>query len=238
MIDKLVDGIEGALRGVRSGATVLVSGFGEVGCPTYLVEGLLQTDATDLTIVANNAGVGERGIAALLREGRVRKIVCSYPRSAGSTWFETRFRDGAVELELVPQGTLTERIRAGGAGIGGFYTSTGVGTLLAAGKPTREIGSRTYVLEEPIRGDIAMVEAYTADRWGNLTYRATARNYGPTMLAAADVAVVQVHQYVDVGHLSPEAVVTPGVYVDRILVVPGPTGAPAAADIPAAEVVR
>jgi 3-oxoadipate CoA-transferase alpha subunit len=219
MIQKLVDDVAGAVRGVETGSTILVSGFGEVGSPTTLLEGLLDTDARDLTIVANNAGVGERGIAALMREGRVRKIICSYPRSAGSIWFERRYQADEIELELVPQGTLSERIRAGGAGLGGFFTSTGVGTLLAAGKPTREVNGRTYVLEEPITGDFSFIGAHTSDRWGNLTYRAAARNFGPTMVTAGAVSVVQVTEYVEVGKILPEGVITPGVYVDRILVV-------------------
>jgi 3-oxoadipate CoA-transferase, alpha subunit len=219
-MDKRVYSMADALHGIRSGSTILVSGFGEVGAPTNLLDGLLDLAITDLTIVANNAGVGDGGIGALLRERRVSKIICSYPRSSGSVWFERRYSAGEVALELVPQGTLSERIRAGGAGIGGFYTATGVGTTLTAGKPTREVRGRRYVLEDPIRADVALIRAHLADRWGNLSYRAAARNYGPVMATAADLTIVQVAQVVGLGEIPPEAVVTPGIYVDRVLQVP------------------
>jgi 3-oxoadipate CoA-transferase, alpha subunit len=230
-MDKRVYSMADALNGIRSGSTILVSGFGEVGAPTELLEGLLDLAVTDLTIVANNAGVGDLGIGALLRERRVSKIICSYPRSTGSVWFERRYNAGEVALELVPQGTLSERIRAGGAGIGGFYTPTGVGTLLAAGKPTREIRGRHYVLEDPIHADVALIRGNLADRWGNLSYRAAARNYGPIMATAADLTIAQATQVVELGDIPPDAVVTPGIYVDRVLqVTSDPAAGPLAGD--------
>lgn len=216
MIDKKVNTPSEAVTGLRDGAVLLISGFGEAGVPSQLIGAVLDNGATDLTIVANNAGSGDGGIAALLREGRVRKVVCSYPRSRGSVWFERRFKEGSVELELVPQGTLTERIRAGGAGIAGFYTRTGAGTALTVGKEHRMFAGHECVLEFPLRGDFALIRAYKADRWGNLIYSKAARNYGPTMATAATVAVAEVDVVVEKGEIDPEIVVTPGIYVDRV----------------------
>ena len=217
MIDKEVASLSDAVQGICSGDTILVSGFGDAGTPIELLEALLDTDVHDLNIVANNAGTGERGLSLLLREGRVRKIISSYPRSQGSIWFERRYAANEVLLEVVPQGTLSERIRAAGAGIGGFFTPTGVGTELAVGKETRVIADREYLLEMPLFGDVALIKAHHADRWGNLVYRATSRNYGPTMAAAARLTVVQVSEIVPLGALDPEVIVTPGVLVDRVV---------------------
>lgn len=222
MIDKRVATLADAIDGVRDGATVLVGGFGDSGVPVELVHALLDQGARDLTVVTNNAGAGERDVAALIREHRVRKIICSYPRSAGSVWFEEFWRAGRIELELVPQGTLSERMRAAGAGLGGFFTPTGADTLLAEGKEVRVLSGRRQVFEEPLPGDLALVKAYRADRWGNLVYRTAARNFGPTMAAAAALTVVQVEKFVELGELDPEAVVTPGIYVDRVVRVEAP----------------
>jgi 3-oxoadipate CoA-transferase alpha subunit len=217
MIDKRVASLADAVAGIEDGATVLVGGFGASGVPVDLVHALLDQGTTDLTVVTNNAGSGETDVAALLRERRVRKIVCSYPRSAGSVWFEERWRAGEVELELVPQGTLSERMRAAAAGLGGFFTPTGADSLLAEGKEVRVIDGRRHVFEEPLPGDVALVRAARADRWGNLVYRTAARNFGPTMAAAAALTVVQVDEFVELGELDPEAVVTPGIFVDRVV---------------------
>ncbi len=217
MIDKRVATVADAVAGIEDGATVLVGGFGASGVPVELVHALLDRGTTDLTVVTNNAGSGETDVAALLRERRVRKIVCSYPRSAGSVWFEERWRAGEVELELVPQGTLSERMRAAAAGLGGFFTPTGADSRLAEGKEVRVIGGRRHVLEEPLPGDVALVKAARADRWGNLVYRTAARNFGPTMAAAAALSVVQVDEFVALGELDPEAIVTPGIFVDRVV---------------------
>lgn len=217
MIDKRVGSLAAAVEGVQDGATVLVGGFGAAGVPVALVHALLEQGAVDLTIVTNNAGSGETDVAALIRERRVRKIICSYPRSAGSIWFEEFYRAGDIELELVPQGTLSERMRAAGAGLGGFFTPAGADSLLARGKEVRVIGGRRHVFEEPLRGDVALVQALRADRWGNLVYNKAARNFGPTMATAADLTVVQVREFVELGELDPEAVVTPGIFVDRVV---------------------
>jgi 3-oxoadipate CoA-transferase alpha subunit len=217
VIDKRVATVADAVAGIDDGATVLVGGFGASGVPVELVHALLDRGTTDLTLVTNNAGSGETDVAALLRERRVRRIVCSYPRSAGSVWFEERWRAGEVELELVPQGTLSERMRAAAAGLGGFFTPTGADTRLAEGKEVRVIGGRRHVFEEPLPGDVALVKAARADRWGNLVYRTAARNFGPTMAAAAALTVVQVDEFVALGALDPEAVVTPGIFVDRVV---------------------
>jgi 3-oxoadipate CoA-transferase alpha subunit len=217
VIDKRVATVADAVAGIEDGATVLVGGFGASGVPVELVHALLDRGTTDLTVVTNNAGSGETDVAALLRERRVRKIVCSYPRSAGSVWFEERWRAGEVELELVPQGTLSERMRAAAAGLGGFFTPTGADSRLAEGKEVRVIGGRRHVLEEPLPGDVALVKAARADRWGNLVYRTAARNFGPTMAAAASLSVVQVDEFVALGELDPEAIVTPGIFVDRVV---------------------
>lgn len=216
-INKVMDSFAKAVEGVQDGATVLVSGFGGAGMPTELLNALRDQGASNLTIVSNNAGVGREGIGGLLSAGQVRKVVCSYPRSGGSVVFEEMWAEGKVELELVPQGTLSERMRAAGAGIGAFYTPTGVGTQLAEGKETRELGGRTMLLEHPLRGDFAFILAKQSDRWGNLTYNKSARNFGPVMAAAACLTVVQVPELVELGDLDPEAIVTPSIYVDRIV---------------------
>jgi 3-oxoadipate CoA-transferase, alpha subunit len=208
-----------AVAGTPDGATVLVGGFGMAGMPVGLVDALIRQGAKDLTVVSNNAGNGDTGLAALLATGRVRKVVCSFPRQADSWVFDELYRSGRIELELVPQGNLAERMRAAGAGIGAFFCPTGVGTALAEGRETREIDGRTHVLEFPIKGDLALVKAHAADRMGNLVYRRTARNFGPVMATAAATVAVEVDRLVDTGGLDPEAVVTPGIYVDRIVVV-------------------
>jgi 3-oxoadipate CoA-transferase, alpha subunit len=207
-----------AVAGVRDGATVLIGGFGPAGQPIELIDALIRTGARDLTVVNNNAGNGDRGLAALLAGGQVRKMVCSFPRQSDSYVFDGLYRAGEIELEVVPQGNLAERLRAAGAGIGAFYTPTGVGTLLAEGKETRTFDGRDYVLELPIRGDVALVKAYRGDPMGNLVYRKTARNFGPVMATAAAVTVVQVEQLVPLGGIDPETVVTPGIFVDRVVV--------------------
>jgi len=208
-----------AVAGIGDGATVLIGGFGSAGQPVALIEALLEGGASELTVVSNNAGNGEFGLAALIRERRVRKIVCSFPRQSDSWHFDQAWRAGAIELELVPQGNLAERIRAAGAGIGAFFTPTGFGTPLADGKETRVIDGRGYLLEYPLRGDVALIAAYKADELGNLVYRKTARNFGPIMAAAATTTVAQVDEIVPVGALDPEHVVTPCVYVDRVVCV-------------------
>lgn len=209
-----------AVAGVRDGATVMVGGFGPAGQPVHLLEALLESGAGDLTVVSNNAGNGDTGLAALVGAGRVRRMVCSFPRQADSHHFDRRYRAGEIELELVPQGVLTERIRAGGAGIGAFFTPTGYGTPLAEGKEVRELDGRMQVLETALRADLALVRAHRADGLGNLVYRKTARNFGPVMAAAATTTAVEVAEVVATGALDPEAVVTPGLYVDRVVVVP------------------
>ncbi len=220
MIDKIVATLADAVAGVPDGATVMIGGFGTAGLPNELVEALLAQGARDLVIVNNNAGNGDRGLAALLAAGRVRKVICSFPRQADSWHFDRLYRSGRVELELVPQGNLAERIRAAGAGIGGFFTPTGYGTDLAKGKETRLIDGRWMVLEHPIHADVALIKAERGDRWGNLTYRMTARNFGPVMAMAARLTVASVHEVVELGALDPEAVVTPGLFVQRIVKVP------------------
>jgi 3-oxoadipate CoA-transferase, alpha subunit len=206
-----------AVAGTADGATVLVGGFGMAGMPVELIDALIRQGAGDLTVVSNNAGNGDTGLAALLATGRVRKVICSFPRQADSWVFDGLYRAGRIELEVVPQGNLAERLRAAGAGIGAFFTPTGVGTSLAEGKETREIDGRTYVLEHPIKGDLALIKAHVADRIGNLVYRKTARNFGPVMATAARTVAVQVDRVVEIGGLDPEVVVTPGIYVDRIV---------------------
>lgn len=214
---ELLDSVDDAVRGIADGSTVLVSGFGRAGMPYALIDALRRTGARELTVVNNNAGNGDTGLAALLADGLVRKVICSFPRQRDSYVFDELYRAGKLELELVPQGNLAERIRAAGAGIGAFYTPTGAGTVLAGGKETRTIDGREYVLEYPIRGDVALVRAHRADRLGNLVYRKTARNFGPIMAAAAARTVVQVDEIVPVGALDPEHVVTPCLYVDRVV---------------------
>lgn len=217
MINKIVPSLEAAMHGIRDGSTVLVGGFGGAGMPSYLIDGLIAQGARELTIVSNNAGNGETGLAALLKAGRVRKVICSFPRQADSHHFDSLYRAGKLELELVPQGNLAERIRAAGAGIGGFYTPTGFGTELAKGKETRRINGRDYVLEYPISADVGLVKALKGDRWGNLTYRKAARNFGPIIAAAARLTIVQVDELVELGQLDPEVIVTPGIFVQRIV---------------------
>ena len=217
MIDKFFPSVEAALADVPDGATVMIGGFGNAGMPAALIDALIAQGARNLTIVNNNAGNGDAGLAALLKAKRVRKILCSFPRQADSWHFDALYRAGEIELELVPQGTLAERIRAAGAGVGGFYTQTAFGTRLAEGKETRRIGERDYVLEYPIHADYALIKADRADRWGNLVYRKTARNFGPIMATAAKCTVVQVREAVELGSLDPESVVTPGIFVKRIV---------------------
>jgi len=206
-----------AVDGIKDGSTVLVGGFGMAGMPVALIDALIEQGASDLTVVSNNAGNGDTGLAALLAAGRVRKVVCSFPRQSDSYVFDDLYRTGRIELEVVPQGNLAERMRAAGAGIGAFFCPTGVGTPLAEGKETRTIDGRDYVLELPIHGDVALIGAHTADTLGNLVYRKTARNFGPVMATAAAITIAQVTHVVPVGDLDPEAVVTPGIYVDRIV---------------------
>lgn len=217
MIDKRVASAQAALADVRDGATVMIGGFGTAGLPDELIDGLMASGARELVIVNNNAGNGDTGLAALLAARRVRKIICSFPRQTDSHHFDALYRAGQIELELVPQGNLAERIRAAGAGIGGFYTPTGFGTELAKGKETREIDGRMHVLEWPIKADFALIKAERGDRWGNLTYRMTARNFGPIMAMAATTTVATVHEIVELGSLDPEAVVTPGLFVQRLV---------------------
>lgn len=228
MISKISPSVEAALEGIPDGATVMIGGFGGAGQPAELIDGLIAQGARDLTIVNNNAGNGETGLAALLKTGRVRKIICSFPRQVDSQVFDGLYRAGKIELELVPQGNLAERIRAAGAGIGGFFTPTGYGTPLAEGKETREIGGRMYVFESPIHADVALIKAETGDRWGNLVYRKTARNFGPVMAMAARRTIASVHQVVELGALDPEHIVTPGIFVHHVVQVPrtatGPAG--------------
>ncbi|MEU1528781.1 3-oxoacid CoA-transferase subunit A [Streptomyces fagopyri] len=206
-----------AVAGIEDGSTVLVGGFGMAGMPVDLIDALIRQGAKDLTVVSNNAGNGDTGLAALLAKGRVRKVVCSFPRQSDSYVFDGLYRAGRIELEVVPQGNLAERIRAAGAGIGAFFCPTGAGTLLAEGKETRVIDGRTYVLEYPIKGDVALIGAHRADRMGNLVYRKTARNFGPVMATAATTVIAQVREIVDTGVIDPEAVVTPSIYVDRVV---------------------
>jgi len=218
MINKIVAGVAEAIGNVADGATVLVGGFGLVGQPNALIDGLIEQGARDLTVVANNAGSGHDGIARLMELGRVRRIVCTFPRSAGSVVFEELYDAGRIELEIVPQGTLAERLRAAGAGIPAFFTPTAAGTLLANGKEVRDIGGRPCVLETALHGDLALVEAWEADRWGNLAYRGTGRNFNAVMATAGRVTAVQVQHLVDA--IAPQHVVTPGIFVDRVAHVP------------------
>jgi 3-oxoadipate CoA-transferase alpha subunit len=217
MIDKLFASAEAALKDIPDGATVMIGGFGNAGMPAALIDALIAQGARELTIVNNNAGNADTGLAALIAAKRVRKILCSFPRQADSWHFDKAYRAGELELELVPQGTLAERIRAAGAGIGAFYTPTAFGTDLAKGKETRRIDDRDYVLEYPIHADYALIKADRADRWGNLTYRKTARNFAPIMAAAARCTVVQVRETVELGALDPEVIITPGIFVQRVV---------------------
>jgi 3-oxoadipate CoA-transferase alpha subunit len=217
MIDKTYESLQRAVADVHDGATVMIGGFGNAGMPAQLIDALIAQGARELTIVNNNAGNGDTGLAALLAAKRVRKIICSFPRQSDSHHFDALYRAGEIELELTPQGNLAERIRAAGAGIGGFFTPTGYGTLLAEGKETRLIGGRHYVLEAPIHADFALIKALKGDRWGNLVYRKTARNFGPIMAMAAKVAIAQVSEIVGLGELDPENIVTPGIFVQRVV---------------------
>ncbi|MBW9120041.1 3-oxoacid CoA-transferase subunit A [Microbacterium trichothecenolyticum] len=219
MIDKTVASVEEAVAGIRDGATIMIGGFGRAGQPVELIDALIAQGAGELTIINNNAGNGDVGLAALLEKKRVRKILCSFPRQHDSWVFDGLYRAGEIELELVPQGNLAERIRAAGAGIGAFFSPTGVGTELADGKEIREIDGRRYALEYPIKADVALISAYRADRWGNLVYRETARNFGPIMASAATTTIVQVDEIVPLGSIDPETVVTPGIFVDRVVAV-------------------
>jgi 3-oxoadipate CoA-transferase alpha subunit len=217
MIDKIATNVAEAIGPVADGATVLIGGFGTAGIPNELIDGLIAQGAKELTLVNNNAGNGDTGLAALLKAGRVRKIICSFPRQTDSHVFDALYRSGKLELELVPQGNLAERLRAAGAGVGAFFSPTGFGTELAHAKETREINGRQYVLEYPIHGDLALIKAEKGDRWGNLTYRMAARNFGPVMATAAKRTVASVHELVPLGELDPEAIVTPGIHVSRIV---------------------
>jgi 3-oxoadipate CoA-transferase alpha subunit len=217
VINKISDSLQAAVAGVHDGATVMIGGFGNAGMPAALIDALIEQGARDLTIVNNNAGNGDTGLAALLRARRVRKIICSFPRQADSYVFDALYAAGEIELELTPQGNLAERIRAAGAGIGGFFTPTGFGTLLAEGKETRVIDGRSYVLESPIHADFALIKAHRGDRWGNLVYRKTARNFGPIMAMAARCTIAQVSEVVELGELDPENIVTPGIFVQRVV---------------------
>ncbi|MEO7006870.1 MAG: 3-oxoacid CoA-transferase subunit A [Terrimesophilobacter sp.] len=221
MISKIVASAAAAVADIRDGSTVMIGGFGSAGQPIELIDALLEQGAKDLTVVNNNAGNGTTGLAALLQAGQVRKIICSFPRQVDSQVFDGLYRAGKLELELVPQGTLAERIRAGGAGIAGFFTPTGFGTMLVKGKETRRINGRDYVLEQALSADYALIKAHRGDRLGNLVYRKTARNFGPLMAGAASVAIAQVSDIVEAGQLDPESVVTPGIYVQRVVKVAG-----------------
>ena len=217
MVSKVVESVAAAVAGIADGATIMIGGFGAAGMPAALIDVVIAHGAGQLTIVCNNAGTGETGLAALLKSGRVRKIICSFPRQSDSYVFDGLYRSGRIELEVVPQGTLVERIRAAGAGIGAFFTPTAYGTMLAAGKESREIDGRHFVLEFPIHADVALIKASKGDRWGNLVYRKTARNFGPVMATAAACTVAQVDEIVELGLLDPEAIVTPGIFVQRVV---------------------
>ncbi|MCE2871752.1 MAG: 3-oxoacid CoA-transferase subunit A [Oxalobacteraceae bacterium] len=221
MVNKIVPGMREAMAGIHDGATVMIGGFGNAGMPRELIDALIDQGATDLTIVNNNAGNGDTGLAALLAARRVKKIICSFPRQSDSYVFDGLYRSGELELELTPQGNLAERIRAAGAGVGAFFTPTAYGTLLAEGKETRLINGKHYVLEYPIHADFALIKALKADRWGNLIYRKAARNFGPIMATAAACTIVQVDQVVELGELDPEVIVTPGIFVQRVVQVAG-----------------
>ncbi|MFO7950803.1 MAG: 3-oxoacid CoA-transferase subunit A [Candidatus Fermentibacteraceae bacterium] len=222
MIDKQVESVAGAVDDVHDGATVLIGGFGAAGSPIELIHALIDLGVKDLTVGSNNTGSGQVGLAALIRNGQVSKMICSFPRTANSTVFPELYRAGRIDLELVPQGTLAERIRAGGAGIPAFYTPSSVGTVLAEGKETRRFDGQDYVMEYGLRADFALVKAKRADRYGNLVYNKTARNFGPIMCTAAETAIVQVEEVVPAGGIDPECVVTPGIFVDRVVVVRQP----------------
>lgn len=222
MIDKRVASAAEAVADIGDGATIMVGGFGEAGSPIELIHALIDHGARDLTVISNNTGSGQVGLAALIANGQVAKIICSYPRSAHSMVFPELYRKGLIQLELVPQGTLAERIRAGGAGIPAFFTATSIGTTLAKGKEIGSFDGRDYVMERGLCADFALVKAQKADRLGNLLYNKTARNFGPVMCAAAKISIVQVHEFVNAGGIDPEQVVTPGIFVNRVVVIPNP----------------
>jgi 3-oxoadipate CoA-transferase alpha subunit len=226
MINKIVQSMADAMQGIADGSVVLIGGFGSVGQPNALIDGLIEQGATNLTVACNNAGAGRVGLAKLMDHGRVAKIICSFPRSSDPVVFETLYRAGKIELEIVPQGTLAERMHAAGAGVPAFFTATGVGTRMAQGKEHREINGRTYILEQALHGDVALVEAWEADRWGNLTYRHAGRNFNPVCAMAARTTIVQSQHIRELGELDPDHVHTPGIFVDRVLHVPygDPTG--------------
>ena len=217
MIDKRVKDVAAAVAGIKDGATLLFAGFGAVGEPVELIQALIESGVRNLTVACNNSGTGDVGLAKLIKERRVRKIICSFPRTSDSHCFEEAYAEGAIELELVPQGTLSERMRAAGAGIGAFYTRTSAGTKLAAGKETRVFEEKEYVLERPLKADAALIKALKSDRWGNLVYRKSARNFNPVMAMAADLVIAQVKEIVPLGALDPETIVTPSIFVDRIV---------------------
>ena len=216
-INKIVPSLEEAVAGISDGARIMISGFGFAGVPNDLIHAVLDLGVKDLTIISNNAGTGTEGLAALIGSGRVTRIVCSYPRSKGSDNFDERYAAGEIELELMPQGTLSERMRAAGAGIGGFYTPTGVGTELAEGKEVRDFDGRDYLLELPLHADVALIQGARADRWGNVSYNKSARNFGPVMAMAAKTTIVQVPEVVELGEMDPETIVTPSIFVDRVV---------------------
>lgn len=219
MTNKVYQSAEDAVKDIQDGSVIMIGGFGLAGMPAELINALITQGAKDLTIVNNNAGNGETGLAALLKAGRIKKIICSFPRQIDSYIFDNLYHSGEIELELVPQGTLAERIRAGGAGIGGFFTPTAYGTLLAKDKETREINGTNYVFEYPLQADIALIKANKADRWGNLTYNKTARNFGPIMATAATNTIVQVNEVLELGQLNPETIITPSLFVDRVVAI-------------------
>lgn len=220
MINKIVKTLADAMAGIKDGSIVLLGGFGAVGQPNQLLDALTEQGAKDLTVVANNAGTGRTGLAGLMAAGRVRKIICSFPRSAGSVVFEELHSAGKLELELVAQGTMAERIRAGGAGIPAFYTATAYGTAIGEGKEVREFKGRKYIMEEGIKADVALIEAWQADRWGNVRYRTSARNFNPVMATAAELTICQTQHVVELGALGPDDIHTPGIYVDRVIHIP------------------
>jgi len=220
MINKIVQSMADAMAGIKDGSTVLLAGFGSVGQPNALIDGLIEQGAKDLVVAANNAGAGHVGLARLMELKRVRKIICSFPRSSDPIVFETLYRAGEIELEIVPQGTLAERIRAAGAGVPAFFTATGVGTKMAVGKEHREINGRTYILENALKGDVGLIEAWEADRWGNLTYKLAGRNFNPICAMASDISIVQTQHIRDLGEIHPDNIHTPGIFVDRVLHVP------------------
>ncbi|CAI8884637.1 MULTISPECIES: 3-oxoacid CoA-transferase subunit A [Pseudomonas] len=223
MINKTFESVAAALDGIADGSVIMVGGFGTAGMPSQLVDGVIASGARELTIISNNAGNGEIGLAALLKAGRVAKVICSFPRQSDSYVFDELYLAGKVQLEVVPQGNLAERIRAAGSGIGAFYSPTGYGTLLAEGKETRVIDGRNYVLEMPLHADVALIKAEKGDRWGNLTFRKAARNFGPIMAMAAKTTIAQVNQIVELGELDPEHIITPGIFVQRVVAVPRAT---------------